>query len=267
MNQLTLDEIKQVELQLLKKFKCFCDDNNIKYFLSNGTLLGAIKYKGFIPWDDDVDVFVPREDYNKLISLFKDNSIYSLFAFERNQNFRFPFAKFCDMSTYKKETNIDNGVNLGIDIDIFPLDSWGNDFNSAKRDVKRIKRNIFFLNLSKLEKTDSVHLIKRIIKKFLIFFCKLIGSRYFIRKIVNDSISEEQKCVYYKGCKSWCIYGEREIIPAEVFSDTIDVEFEGEQFSAPIGYDIYLRCLYGDYENDPPIDKQKTHHCFNAYRL
>ena len=69
------------------------------------------------------------------------------------------------------------------------------------------------------------------------------------------------------GCKCWCIYGSREIIPAEVFSDTVEVEFEGTKFPAPVGYDTYLRSLYGDYPQDPPIEKQKTHHSFIAYRL
>jgi len=71
----------------------------------------------------------------------------------------------------------------------------------------------------------------------------------------------------YVGCKAWPIYGEREIIPAEVFADSIEVEFEGEMFPAPIGYDVYLRSLYGDYEQDPPLEKQRTHHNFKAYRL
>ena len=83
-------------------------------------------------------------------------------------------------------------------------------------------------------------------------------------------ISEKRRDVTqvkYMGCVSWSIYGEREIIPAKVFSDTIEVEFEGEMFPAPIGYDTYLTSLYGDYKQDPPLDKQKTHHDFRAYRL
>ena len=267
MKQLSLKEIKELEFNLLKLFHSFCLKNNIKYFLSNGTLLGAVKYRAFIPWDDDVDVLVPRDDYNRLISLFNDNERYKLFAFEKNLSYRFPFAKLCDMTTYKEEFNIDNGVVLGIDIDIFPLDSWTSDMKKAKREARLINKKMHFLELTKLVKPNSVNLIKRVIKGIAMAFCKLFGSKYFIRSIIKECIRTEQPRSPYLGCKSWCIYGEREIIPAEVFSDTIEVEFENEKFPAPIGYDVYLRSLYGDYRKDPPIEKQKTHHNYIAYRV
>ena len=88
MKELTLNEIKAIELELLCVFDSFCKHNNINYFLSNGTLLGAVKYKGFIRWDDDIDVLVPREDYERLITLFEDDDRYKLFTYERNQKYR-----------------------------------------------------------------------------------------------------------------------------------------------------------------------------------
>ena len=267
MKQLSLQEIKEIELDLLKMFHSFCIENNIKYFISNGTLLGAVRYKGFIPWDDDVDVLVPREDYNKLLSLFQDSKQYCLFSFERNQEFRFPIAKLCNMYTRKEEDNINNGVVLGIDIDIFPLDSWDDDLEKAKQEAKRIKKSMFFLGLTKLYKPDSVNPLKSFIKGIAMIFCKMCGSKYFIQKIIKESNKNYQKGFTYLGCKSWCVYGERDIIPAEVFADVIEIEFEGEKFPAPIGYDTYLRCLYGDYMPEPPKEKQKTHHSFKAYRI
>ena len=87
MKELTLQEIKEIELDILKMFDSFCTENNIRYFLSHGTLLGAIRYKGFIPWDDDVDLLVPRKDYNRLLDLFQDSEQYQLFAFEKNQEY------------------------------------------------------------------------------------------------------------------------------------------------------------------------------------
>lgn len=267
MKQLSLQEIKQIEFDLLKKFDTFCKENHISYFLSNGTLLGAIKYKGFIPWDDDIDVLVPREDYDKLISLFNDDASYKLFAFEKNHCFKFPFAKLCDMKTRKDELNINNGVVLGVDIDIFPLDAWAFDLVKAKSEVRLINKKMHLLELTKLIKPNSLNPVKRRLKGIVMIFLKIIGSKYFIQSIVDKCNLKKQKESPYVGCKSWCIYGFREIIPAEVFSEIIEVEFEGEKFPAPIGYDIYLRSLYGDYENDPPIDKQKTHHTYAAYRI
>ncbi len=267
MKQLSLQEIKQVEFDLLKKFDVFCKENHINYFLSNGTLLGAIKYKDFIPWDDDVDIFVPREDYNKLLSVFIDDDRYKLFAFERNPLFRFPFSKLCDMTTRKDEFNINNGVVLGVDIDIFPLDAWASDLDEAKKEVQSISRKIHLLELTKLVKPNSINPVKRMLKGITMAFLKLLGSKYFVKSIINQCKHNNQKASSYLGCKSWCIYGEREIISAEIFEESIEVTFNGEKFPAPIGYDTYLRSLYGDYEEDPPEEKQKTHHCFTAYRI
>ena len=267
MKELSLKEIKAVEFELLTVFDSFCKKHNIRYFLSNGTLLGAVKYKGFIPWDDDVDVLVTRADYMRMLELFQDDERYQLFAHEKNANYKYPFAKLCDMTTRKLEQNIDNGVALGIDMDIFPLDAWNADLQKAEKEVKYIKMNMLLLGWSKLKRADSLNPLKRVIKGVLMCFCKMCGSGLFIRNIIRASKRCTEGCVPYVGCKSWCIYGTREIIPASVFENVFDVEFEGAVFSAPVGYDTYLRSLYGDYPEDPPIEKQKTHHSFKAYRL
>lgn len=267
MKQLELDEIKKIEFHLLEEFNAFCKSNNIRYFLSNGTLLGAVKYKGFIPWDDDIDVFVPRDDYEKLIRIYADSDHVRLFSYERDKNFRFPFAKLCDMSTIKEENNTNNGVRLGLDIDIFPLDSWGSDMTLAINKMKSISKDMFKLSLIKLKRSDSLNPIKRTLKAIVMRYYKFIGSGYYTRRIQKKAKSDAYAIADYLGCKTWCIYGAREIIPAAVFADSTDVEFEGGMFPAPIGYDVYLRSLYGDYEQDPPAEKQKTHHDYKAYRL
>ncbi len=267
MKELTLQELKEIEFDILKMFDAFCKENNIRYFLSHGTLLGAVRYKKFIPWDDDVDLLIPREDYNKMISLFKDSDRYQLFAFEKNKDYRYPYAKLCDMTTRKDEFGYNNGIELGVDIDIFPLDAWDDDLKKAKQEVKCIRKNMVCLGLTKLKKPDSVNPIKRFVKGIVMIFCKMIGSEFFIKNILKASCKEEQQGTNYLGCKAWCVYGERGIIPASAFADTIDIEFEGEFFSAPKDYDTYLTCLYGDYLPEPPKEKQKTHHSFKAYRL
>lgn len=267
MRELTLQELKETEFNILKVFDAFCKENDIKYYLSHGTLLGAIRYKKFIPWDDDVDLLIPRKDYDRMITLFKDTDRYKLFAYEKNPDYRYPIAKLCDMTTRKDEFGYNNGVVLGVDIDLFPLDAWDDDLEKAKREVKYIRKNMFALGLSKLKKPDSIGLAKRLVKGLLMSFCKMVGSKHYIEKIIKASNKEGQNGNNYLGCKAWCVYGEKGIIPAEVFADTVDVEFEGEMFPAPIGWDKYLTCLYGDYLPEPPKEKQKTHHGFKAYKL
>lgn len=266
MIELSLDELRSVELDILKIFHDFCAKNDIKYYLSNGTLLGAVKYKKFIPWDDDIDVLVPREDYDRLMSLFENDNKYHLFSYERDKKYRFPFAKLCDMTTVKKENGINNGVQLGVDIDIFPIDAWNNDFEKAKKEADTINRTMFFLSLSKLKKPGSNNMLKRVVKQGVMLLSKAYGSRRLVHKIIKKSTQYLLKDSKYCGCKSWCIYRAKEIVPVEVFSDVVYLEFEGSLYPAPIGYDTYLRSLYGDYKMDPPKDKQKTHHNFTAYR-
>lgn len=267
MKELTLQELKEIEFELLKKFDAFCKENNIKYYLSHGTLLGAIRYKKFIPWDDDVDLLIPREDYDRMLSLFKDDERYRMFAFEKNPEYLYPIAKLCDMTTRKDELGYNNGVELGVDIDLFPLDAWDDDLEKAKKEVKYIGRNMMCLGLAKVKKADSKNFVKRFVKAMLMVLCKIFGGKYFIRKIIKASHKEAQQGNKYLGCKAWCVYGEKGIIPAEVFAETIDIEFEGELFPAPKDYDTYLTCLYGDYLPEPPKEKQKTHHSFKAYKL
>ena len=261
---LSLSQIKSVELEILRYFKDFCERENIKYFLSNGTLLGAVNYGGFIPWDDDIDVFVPREDYNRLISIFEDTERYCLFSFERNKKYRFPFAKLCDMTTEKVEENIENGVKLGLDIDIFPLDMWEDNYDSACKQVHRINNKIKLLAFLKCGKALSVNPLKRFIKNIVLYLMR--GAA--VPLIRNwHAVRIEANVPKWLGCVVWCIYGLREIIPADVFSSTVSVLFEGDEYPAPSGYDVYLRSLYGDYTKDPPKERQTTHHRFSAYWL
>ena len=110
MNELTLDELKGIEFDILKHFDAFCKEHNIRYYLAYGTLLGAIRYKKFIPWDDDVDVLVPREDYERLLKIYKDNAQYKLYAFEKDGKFNCPYAKLCDLSP--KRLCMDTGVAM-----------------------------------------------------------------------------------------------------------------------------------------------------------
>ena len=268
MKKISLDEIKYIELNILKQFKQFCDEKKIKYYLSNGTLLGAIKYKGFIPWDDDIDVFVPRADYERLILEFPLNDKLKLICSERDENCIFPFAKLSDMSTRIKDQIILNDYIYGIHIDIFPLDFWNNDIYVSQKNAKIIQAQSRNLSLSISRFSQGRTFVRTCVKNLLIAFFRIVGWKYF-KKALNDQIND---CLNfagdkYAGCVVWPIYGKHEVIPSEAFTGTVYVQFEGEMFPAPIGYDIYLRSLYGNYEKDPPVEKQKSHHRYTAYYI
>lgn len=260
--ELSLQDIKGITLAVLIHFRDFCNENSIKFYLSNGTLLGAVKYGGFIPWDDDIDVLMPRKDYERFIELYKDSDKYKLFTRKRMSDYKFPYAKLCDMNTRKIECNINSGVDLGVDIDIFPLDSCSEHIlnPSLQRKLSLSQKGCM---LSKFISSEG----KPVYKRLIIECCKFLGFEFFCKRLENIVKKEADKKCEYMGCLMWPIYGKREIIPAEAFRNTVEVEFEGEIFPAPYGYDTYLHSLYGDYKKDPPIEKQKTHHKYIAYRI
>ena len=268
MKELSLSELKEIELETLKMFHAFCVEHNIRYFLAYGTLLGAIRYKKFIPWDDDVDLLIPREDYDRLIKLFRDTDQYRLYSFERNPNYHFPFAKLCDMTTRKVETMFPRAkVELGVEIDLFPLDHFDSNPEVAAQEAERIKRYMGRLGYTKVDKPHTQNPLKFAVWSLILGYHRLLGGGYYVKKILKECNKETQKGSPYVGAKAWCIYGRRGIIPAEAFEEVIELEFEGEKFYAPKGYDTYLTCLYGDYLPEPPPEKRKSHHFFTAYRL
>lgn len=268
MNELTLDELKKIEFDILKHFDVFCKEHNIRYYLAYGTLLGAIRYKKFIPWDDDVDVLVPREDYERLLKIYEDNAQYKLFAFEKDGKFHYPFAKLCDLSTRKVLPEFRSSDAIpGVEIDIFPLDCWHTDYDKAQKEARRISRDMLFLQASQYRESPTKKGMKALLWHLISVYAKIRTDKYFNKKIVKKSKANKQDHPAFVGSKSWCIYGERGIIPAEAFADVTYVEFEGEMFPAPKGYDTYLTCLYGDYLPEPPKEKQKTNHSFKAYKL
>ena len=126
---------------------------------------------------------------------------------------------------------------------------------------------MFRLGLSKLQKPDSRHPAKRFVKGILMIPCKLRGGAYYVKKLIQGAHKPDQTGSRYMGGKAWNVYGERDILPAEVFAEAIELEFEGAKFCAPVGYDAFLTSLYGDYLPEPPVEKRKTHHSFKAYRL
>ncbi len=267
---LQLDQIRQIELNLLRHLSKVCKQKNITFWLSNGTLLGAVKYGGFIPWDDDVDVLMPREDYDKLIRIFKDTDDVILLSPERNDDYLYPFAKLCDANSVLEETNYCNGVAFGVNMDIFPLDNLAPDFKGACRQVKQNKKITKWLGLSKIVRytpNEKRNKLQVLLRRAALIYCKVVGAKRFRNLMMKNARKYEKgNTSQYVGCALWPVYMEGEVIPAEVFQKTKYVSFEGEWYPAPGGYDTYLRSLYGNYEEDPPLEKQKTHHNFTVFR-
>lgn len=259
MKKLESGEIKKYELEILKSFASFCDKKDLRYFLCGGTLLGAVRHKGFIPWDDDIDVFMPRPDFEKFIELTGHSPIsknYETCFFRGCQNIlSLPFAKICDKRTVVFEKDKSKDEYRGLWIDVFPIDAY-----STKKLANKIfaLRKKFWVNLCfaftlDLKKTK----LKNAFIKKIIF--KILGKEGAFKKM-------ERVCRKYDFNKSKNVgvtvitqYGNREIMPKEALLPDSPVTFEGMEFKAPHNPDFYLKSLYGDYMQLPPEEKRRTH--------
>lgn len=259
-NIINIEELKAIQLSILDEVTCYCENNGLKYFLGYGTLIGAIRHKGYIPWDDDIDIIMPRPDYERLINSFNaTHNVRQVIAHTLNSYYSLPFAKVYDTRTCLHETMYkDKGV-FGVYIDIFPLDGYG-DVNQ----IKRINRLSEYLNAKKAV-IDRQRSIK---KNIIILIGKLLLLRKSIAQIVEsmDIIAKTYSYESSNRVKSFfSVYGENEVCERVLLEETIKAEFEGKEYCVPKNYDAYLRLIYGDYMQLPPIEKRVTHHIFEAW--
>lgn len=269
MKKISLEELKEIELNLLLQIDKICRDNNIKYSLSGGTLLGAIRHKGFIPWDDDIDVVMPREDYNKFISYCENNNIdFKIINFENNKYYYHLFTKAYAPNTIIKEVG-DNRIhkdNYGVYLDIFPYDGLSGDYGEACIKSKKLLYLKSLLSYKYYKKYIYNH--KLSIIKNIYMYLTFLNGKITPKNVIYKKIFNMLKCSTYEYFITIDgYYGTKEIIKKTIFDELIDVEFEGNKFLSFKNYDKYLKNLYGDYMALPPKEKQITHHTFDAYYI
>ena len=247
-----LAEYKNVVLRILLCFDEFCKKNNIIYSLYAGTLLGAIRHKGFIPWDDDIDVIMDRENYKKFllkISEF-DNNYEVLPMLYDSPIASARMAKIFDKRTCIKEIGANNYE--GAFIDVFCV--LDNKYISKKRNSRYFKKYRLLTNLIEIKKNRiNINVLKRHGK------IQILMSKFISYKRLKKKIS---KIHCYEGFTDFCTtsFGIEYILKKSYFSELIQVEFEGHLFNAPREFDEYLKILYGNYMEMPPKDKQIPHH-------
>lgn len=255
--RLELSEIKKVEFEILKNFKKICDDNNLKYFLAYGSLLGAVRHKGFIPWDDDIDVMMPRPDYNKFIEFLKNNDTkYKLINFKFKKKCDTYYSKFVDDDYIVIER--DKYIRDGIFIDIFPLDPFANSIEEAKKNYKKfpICRRIVSYNV--LGKSSySKNNFKKLIKFLFYLFAKIIGLKYCFEKY--DKFINKKDYYQTKYKSTFLSNGAKRVYSDEEIGNGTFVEFEGEIFNTFSNYGSILEKEYGDYMKIPEKKDRVTH--------
>lgn len=267
--ELTLSELREIQVNILKDVDEYCQINNIKYFLTGGTMIGAIRHRGYIPWDDDIDISMLRSDYEKFVKHFKSKfNRFELAEYRKNDWYNFSYAKIYDNTTILIENHNGFGIdNMGVNIDVFPIDEC---FDSTKKNKFLIKRIFFLRTLLRRNTTPVAIQFKRqknIFKNMVFLFIRLITAILPIKMLIMiiDNECKKHKDSNYCGIIVGG-YGLREIVSKDCFLETMEVEFEGVKFKAPIGYDAWLTNIYGDYMELPPKEKRVTHHEFKAYK-
>lgn len=263
MKEIGIDELKKIQLEMLVKIDSFCKTNNIKYFLSAGTLIGAVRHQGYIPWDDDIDIMMLRQDYDKFIHSFNGKiKDLSVDAPELNWNFYAPFANVFDMRTILYEKNKSyRGDSISVKIDVFPFDNLpSNEF------VYWITRNVVLI-LNSIMRVKRLTLpFKNLTVKHKIIKCLLCWFPYILaQKIIHKiAISNEKDVESDVFLRTFDIKKPMRA-RREIFQHAVYVPFENYSFPIPEHADEYLRIRYGDYMKLPPEEERIPHHNFTAF--
>lgn len=268
-NEISLDTSQKLVFDILKFYKNICDKNGLKYYIAYGTLIGAVRHKGFIPWDDDIDVFMPRKDYIKLVEIMKNlKGRYQLVSFEVNKKFTAPLPKIIDTDTILiQQYDLYERVKLGLYIDIFIIDNAGDSYEEASnfyRESYSVYTKWFKSDLKLfLNDKSKIHSILGFIKRLPY---KIKGISHYLTKFNEVSeINNLKKTDYVAITNSGSSKVDKNIFLASDFGEGMTLEFEDFLFRAPKNYEKLLSVEYGNYMELPPKNKQVSHHSYKLY--
>ena len=264
--EIQIEELKKIQLDILLSIHNFCEENHIKYSLADGSLLGAIRHQGYIPWDDDIDICLLRDDYERLIKIFPRlyKKSIAMISLERNDQWAHPYAKAYNIHTVQEEDSLNNKPQIGIGIDIFPFDEVPDDEKEWKAYNRKRKLLISLLMLKWMKWRRGRSFGKNVIA----ILSKLVLFMFSFRQISFwiDGYSKKYNGKghnhLYENCMGMIL---NHSFDKAAFDTTVDVSFEGYKVKAMIGYHDCLTNFYGDYMKLPPIEKRVAHHDIKAF--
>lgn len=264
-----LRKLQLEELDMVRIFKKICEEYKFRYFILGGTLLGAVRHNGFIPWDDDVDIAMPRSDYNKLRSIMNkyNTDEYCFVNFDIDSSYSYAWARM----TSKKIKVINHMANIPrvepVFIDIIPLDGFPD--NIIMRQIQKIRLNFWWV-LNQICQFDKMvdqkrnrSVISRICVKIAGKF-KWIGNHISYKKCLENLNKTLERYPYDSSTKNiinfLAAYGFDEIFPRDAFKSSISYQFENVELQGPQDFDSVCRIIYGDYMTLPPEEDRNKHH-------
>ncbi len=264
--ELTIEQLRARQLRLLRAVADHCESHGLRYYLCAGTLLGAVRHGGYIPWDDDIDLMLPRRDFEKLCSSFPSSAApegVSLRSLTSSPTHVLPFAKVCDDRT-RLEVESDIIKGLGVSIDVFPLDGW------SDRKVVRILQRAALKALPQLMRVKHVVLRRRrtVLRNALIAGAKGVLS-VIPTRWVAASLEKVARVGKFDSCRNGgvIVWGYQESVPVTAYGVPRQLSFEEHSYDVPQDTETVLRILYGDYMKLPPVEQRVTLHRFVAYEL
>ncbi|HNZ63572.1 MAG TPA: LicD family protein [Bacillota bacterium] len=269
-----LRSVQLVELDILKAVDKICRKYNIPYMLYGGTMLGAIRHRGFIPWDDDIDICMLRNDYERFLEIasheLPDHLVLSNYKYEKYSTLMFTKVRHLD-SLFAHPANLDSPVHHGIFIDIFPLDSLQSNYRKSKKQM--LKSNRQFIIVSSLDKNRckySSSIKNSLMRLFIYYFTKIIPKARIFKRA--ERVFQQFNATNTDFVTSFTNGGtpdaiDRIKIERSSFSDLVDMTFENHLFLMPRNYDEILRRFYGDYMKYPPIENRQPLHGVSDIRL
>lgn len=265
--ELKLEEIKQISLEGLDFVDRICKENDLNYCLAFGTLLGAVRHKGFIPWDDDIDIWMTRDNYNKFIKIVEkmDDKNWEILS-HNNKGYYFKWAKICNKKTVLEPSRFFSGLKYGISIDIFPIEPiTAYSFMDAFAKTMKIYRNqllyssIIRASTNGIVGNKLIFTIKKVYFKFITLFINYHNVLSKLENDMNKKVVGDYNYYVTPFCSFFLIFSKNEM---ENFEYTT---FEGNEYPISKDYDKILERIYGNYMKLPPKDKRVTNHTYKAY--
>lgn len=271
MKELNLREVQKGAYKILQQIDKICNENNLTYYLAYGTLIGAVRNGGIIPWDDDIDIMMPRKDYDKFTEYCHQNKekIKPLELFDiSNDKYPYMINRLSD-SNYFLEVQNEASYGIGLFVDIYPLDGISNKkkiFNFRGFRANLYSSMCFQATRQYYEIGHTEGILKKIIKRPFYLISKIVGKKRCILKLSKIYKKYDYDNSKYVGCIVWDFVNRESVFPKEYFGKPIYVRFEDGIFPVPKEYDKILRKIYGDYMKLPDENKRIPHHDYKAYK-
>lgn len=262
MKEISINETKEILMNLIADLDGFCRKKGLRYSLAYGTLIGAVRHKGFIPWDDDIDILIPRPDYNRLVNEYT-HPYYKLMTPETDSHWPLNFSKLCDTRTISVDSF---GNKCSIAVDVFILDGLEDTYVKSQHMVAKVNRYHRIWSSLLFTRNLPIKVRNGVRKNIFILFSKVLGIILPLDMFVRNMLKYKQKnnvdlAKYCASLTGYCTIFER-----EKMLNYIDMQFEGRTLRVSSDYDYQLKMLFGDYMTLPPVEERINHNAIAYWK-